>query len=54
LPRSIVRSRPSSAIAGEAVQAAARTNDLVNSLAEAAAKIGAVTDMINAIASQAN
>jgi len=44
----------SSAIAAEAVQASARTNDLVNSLAEAAAKIGAVTDMINAIASQTN
>src|SRR5689334_8288677 len=44
----------SSSIAAEAVQASARTNDLVNSLAEAAAKIGAVTDMINAIASQTN
>jgi len=44
----------SSTIATEAVAASARTNDLVNSLAEAAAKIGAVTDMINAIASQTN
>ena len=44
----------SSSIAGEAVQASARTNDLVRSLSEAAARIGAVTEMINAIASQTN
>ena len=44
----------SSTIASEAVEASSRTNDLVNSLADAAAKIGAVTDMINAIASQTN
>jgi len=44
----------SSSIAGEAVDASARTNSLVNSLADAAAKIGAVTDMISAIASQTN
>ena len=44
----------SSSIANEAVDASARTNGLVHSLAEAAAKIGAVTDMINAIASQTN
>jgi methyl-accepting chemotaxis protein len=44
----------SSSIATEAVDASARTNGLVHSLAEAAAKIGAVTDMINAIASQTN
>ncbi|MFN5572821.1 MAG: methyl-accepting chemotaxis protein, partial [Bradyrhizobium sp.] len=43
-----------STIASEAVEASSRTNDLVNSLADAAAKIGAVTDMINAIASQTN
>ena len=36
------------------MQASARTNDLVKSLSEAAAKIGAVTEMINAIASQTN
>ena len=44
----------SSSIATDAVDASARTNGLVHSLAEAAAKIGAVTDMINAIASQTN
>ncbi len=44
----------SSNIAAEAVSASVRTNDLINSLAGAAAKIGAVTDMINAIASQTN
>ena len=44
----------SSSIATEAVDASARTNGLVHSLAEAAAKIGAVIDMINAIASQTN
>jgi PAS domain S-box-containing protein len=44
----------SSTIAGEAVEASTRTNSLVNSLADAAAKIGAVTDMISAIASQTN
>jgi methyl-accepting chemotaxis protein len=44
----------SSAMASKAVSESERTNLLVNGLADAAQKIGAVTNMINEIASQTN